>query len=101
MIQTVTAANAASIFSIAVLPTFGSRWLIPRLSSFISLHPDISLNISTRNGPLDLAENALDTAIHYGTPNWPKATCRFLFNETVVPVVSPLLLRGGEFQGMT
>ncbi len=101
VIQTITAANATSIFSIAVLPTFGSRWLIPRLSSFIALHPGISLNIATRDGPFDLTENALDAAIHYGAPSWPKATCRFLFNETVVPVASPLLLRREELQGLS
>ena len=36
---------------IAVLPTFCSRWLIPRLSSFQSLYPDITLNIAARTDP--------------------------------------------------
>ncbi len=96
MIRTVTAANATSILNIAVLPTFGARWLIPRLSSFVALHPGLSLNISSREGPFDLTENSLDAAIHYGEPHWPKATCRHLFNETVLPVASPLLLRCPE-----
>lgn len=101
VIQTITAANATSIFSIAVLPTFGSRWLIPRLSSFIALHPGISLNIATRDGPFDLADHALDAAIHYGAPAWPRGMCRFLFNETVVPVASPLLLRDEALRGLS
>lgn len=101
VIQTVTAANATSIFSIAVLPTFGSRWLIPRLSSFLALHPGISLNLATRDGPFDLTEHALDAAIHYGTPTWPKATCRYLFNEVVVPVASPVLLRQPYLAGLS
>lgn len=101
IIQTVTAANATSIFSIAVLPTFGSRWLVPRLSSFVALHPGISLNIATRDGPFDLAEQALDAAIHYGAPVWPKATCRPLFSEEVVPVASPLLLRQQDLSGQS
>lgn len=99
VIQTVTAANATSIFSIAVLPTFGSRWLIPRLSSFVAMHPGISINMGTRDGPFDLAEHAFDAAIHFGEPLWPKGICQPLFSEEVVPVTSPLLLRQEDHAG--
>lgn len=101
VIQTVTAANATSLFSIAVLPTFSSRWLIPRLPSFVRIHPGMSLNIVAKDGPFDLSEHALDAAIHYGAPTWPKATCRHLFSEVVVPVASPVLLRQPEFSGLS
>lgn len=36
---------------IAVLPTFASRWLIPRLGRFAAQHPHIVVNIAARNDP--------------------------------------------------
>ena len=35
------------VLTLGLLPTFGSRWLIPRLAGFASQHPDIQLNIVT------------------------------------------------------
>ena len=39
--------------TIALLPTFGSRWLIPRLGDFTSRHPDIQLDLVTQVRPFD------------------------------------------------
>jgi LysR family transcriptional regulator, glycine cleavage system transcriptional activator len=99
VIETVTAANASTVFSVSVPHTFGSRWLIPRISSFLAIQPKLSLNILGREGPFDLAELGVDAVIHFGVPYWPKATCRHLFSEFAVPVASPTLLRRPEFVG--
>ncbi len=74
---------------IAILPTFGSRWLIPRLSSFLENNLDIDVSFSNRFVPFDFNNEQLDAAIHYGQPDWPNADCIFLMNETVVPTFSP------------
>jgi DNA-binding transcriptional LysR family regulator len=36
---------------LAVVPTFGTRWLLPRLPDFARKHPDITLNLSSRTRP--------------------------------------------------
>lgn len=79
--------------NIAILPTFGTRWLLPRISSFVATHPNINLNFATRIGQFDFDAEQLDAAIHIGKPNWPGASCTFLMDETVVPVCSPSFLR--------
>lgn len=89
-------ASSASEFSlcIAVLPTFGSRWLVPHLPDFMTRHPDASLTVLSRTSPFDLAEEGVDIAIHYGQAVWAKATCSYLCSEEVLPVASPAFLLG-------
>ncbi|MDO4682437.1 MAG: LysR substrate-binding domain-containing protein [Lautropia sp.] len=74
---------------LAVLPTFGARWLAPRLPAFLSAHPGISVNLLTRSVPVDFRTEPVDAAIHFGSPDWPGAELDFLMPETVVPACSP------------
>ncbi|MCF1465297.1 LysR family transcriptional regulator [Agrobacterium vitis] len=84
--------SQGNALNIAILPTFGTRWLLPRISSFVAAHPHINLNFATRIGVFDFDTEQLDAAIHIGKPNWPRATCTFLMDETVAPVCSPAFL---------
>src|SRR4051794_18544124 len=34
-------------------PTFGARWLVPRLPSFMAQHPQIQLRLSVKADPVD------------------------------------------------
>jgi LysR family glycine cleavage system transcriptional activator len=84
--------SAENVLSVASLPTFGSRWLVPRLPDFLKKHPGTVLNIASRSEPFDFEAEDFDIAIHYGQPVWAHATCTYLCSETVVPVASPGLL---------
>ena len=75
--------------NLAILPTFGTRWLAPRLPQFFSAHPGITINLTTRLSQFDFQLEAVDAAIHFGLPNWPGAELEFLMSETVVPACSP------------
>lgn len=77
---------------IAVLPTFSSRWLIPRLHSFMSLYPDITLNIAASTDPFILPGSGFDAVVHFEHPAWAGMRTQFLFQETLVPVCHPSLL---------
>ncbi|BEG74293.1 LysR family transcriptional regulator [Achromobacter xylosoxidans] len=76
---------------LAILPTFGTRWLAPRLPHFMAANPGINLNLVTRLLPFDFDLEPLDAAIHYGQPDWPGAEMDFLLPETVVPACSRAL----------
>jgi DNA-binding transcriptional LysR family regulator len=75
--------------NLAVLPTFGTRWLVPKLQDFLDSHPGISVNLVTRLSPFDFRLDSIDAAIHYGLPHWPGAELTFLMHEVVVPACSP------------
>ncbi|KRD49923.1 MULTISPECIES: LysR family transcriptional regulator [Sinorhizobium/Ensifer group] len=92
MVRAMASARADSTLSIASLPTFGSRWLVPRLPDFLKRHPDTVLNIASRSAPFDFDEQNFDLAIHYGQPVWARATCSYLCSEIIVPAASPALL---------
>jgi len=85
--------NAAeNRLSLAILPTFGTRWLMPRIPDFVRKHPKIIINFATRIQRFDFATEGLDAAIHIGQPDWPGADCQFMMYEDVVPVGSPEFL---------
>jgi LysR family glycine cleavage system transcriptional activator len=78
--------------NLAILPTFGTRWLIPRFSAFLQQHPDITVNFATKLSPFDFKKEDLHAAIHYGATDWPDTESTFLMKEETVPVCSPGLL---------
>lgn len=86
MVRAVTSGASSTSLSIATLPTFGSRWLTPRLHKFMKLYPDTILNVGVRSHPFDFDEEPFDLAIHYGQPVWAHGSCTFLCNEVIVPV---------------
>lgn len=79
--------------NLAMLPTFGTRWLIPRIPGFVEQHPDIILNFSTRIGQFDIEAEGMDAVIHVGAPDWPGAESTFLMHEYVAPVCSPIFMK--------
>jgi LysR family glycine cleavage system transcriptional activator len=78
--------------AVSTLPTFGSRWLMPRLPQFLAQHPGVQVSLLSRTGHFDLGQAGVDVAIHYGKPAWPGATCHYLCAETVLPVAAPALI---------
>ena len=84
--------------NVAILPTFGTRWLAPRLPRFFAAHPGVTVNLSTRLAPFDFRADPLDAAIHFGLPNWPGAEFEELMSETVVPACSPKFARAHRFR---
>lgn len=76
---------------LAILPTFGMRWLVPRLADFARLHPEVTINMATRLAPFNFATQPFDAAIHYGNADWPGTDSMLLRTETVVAVCTPEL----------
>lgn len=85
--------------NLAILPTFGTRWLAPRLPDFIAAHPGITINLATRLNPFDFQLENLDAAIHFGRHDWPGAEMEILMSETVVPACSRALCEAYGFRG--
>lgn len=77
---------------LAVLPTFASQWLIPRIKAFYDRAPDVRVNMGVRTDMFSFEESHFEAAIHYGKPTWPGTAADYLFGEETVPVCSPRLL---------
>lgn len=85
--------SRASTLHLAAVPTFATRWLIPRLSALKALHPDITVHIETRTRPFMFTDTPFDGALYAGTQTqvneWAGTRALKLLNEDVVPVCSP------------
>jgi LysR family glycine cleavage system transcriptional activator len=93
MLRAMASASSEHSLSIATLPTFGSRWLTPRIPGFLAEHPGTIINIASRSAPFDFDEENFDLAIHYGQPVWARAACSYLCSEEILPAASPDLLK--------
>jgi LysR family glycine cleavage system transcriptional activator len=87
--MSVVANPLGGTLSLAVLPTFATRWLGPRLGQFLNAHPGVAVNVSTRIGRLDFAGETFDAAIYYGLGDWHGVNHLRLFDETVTACVAP------------
>ena len=87
------ARGAKGSITVSTQASFAIQWLVPRLSAFNALHPDIDVRIKA----VDQAENSLtedvDVAIYYGRGSWPNIHADKLHTEYLIPVCSPLLLQ--------
>jgi len=86
--------DAGGVLEIAVIPTFATRWLIPRLPRFYAEHEHVTVNLTTRAEPFLFTDTPFDAAIHFGDPVWPGSFAKYLFGEEMTPVCSPQLLKG-------
>lgn len=81
---------------IATIPTFATRWLIPRLKRFQDKHPNITVHLAERTDAFILAGSGFDAAIHFEHPAWARMRVHSLLQEVLMPVCSPALLTGSK-----
>lgn len=84
--------TSGGALNLAILPAFGMHWLAPRLRDFAHEEPEVTVNLSTRLRPFDIAQSTFDAAIHFGHEDWPGVRYLPLMPETVVPVCAPDLV---------
>jgi DNA-binding transcriptional LysR family regulator len=84
--------QGANAIELAVVPTFGTQWLLPRLKDFQQNQPDVTVNLTNRTRPFLFADTDFDAAIYFGDAEWPGTESYRLMGENPVPVCSPALL---------
>lgn len=77
------------VLSLAILPAFGTRWLAPRLGSFLGGNPGITVNLATRLRRFNFEAESFDAAIHFGKDDWLDAGHLKLFDEKVTACATP------------
>ena len=87
--MSVVANPGGGTISLAVLPTFATRWLGPRLGGFFEAHPGISVNLSTRIQRFSFETEIFDAVIYFGDPDWPDVHHHKLFDEALTACASP------------
>ena len=80
--------------SLSLIPTFGVKWLAPRLGRFWAAHPDIDLRLHHSIHLVDFARDEVDAAVRWGGGAWPGVEAVYLMRAGLVPVCSPALCKG-------
>lgn len=78
--------------NLRVAPSFGVRWLGPRLSDFVALHPDWDLRVDAAPDPTDFDREVMDLDIRYGNGDWHGLHAQPLVDDMVLPLCSPSYL---------
>lgn len=84
----------SEVLRLAVLPTFASRWLIPRLREFRMIAPDVTFDIVSRLEAIDFDNEPFDAAIQRSNLRPANTELLPLMEERLVVAISPDLLGG-------
>ena len=81
---------------VQVYVTVAVRWLIPRLHSFTSTHPDVKVRLNTSHLDWEFAESESDVAVVCTEqPDRQGLHATHLFDAQLIAVCSPTLARAG------
>ena len=92
--EVVNPARRGNRLTVSVLPSFASRWLMPRLIRFMEAHPQIELNVITATALANFTTDEVDLAIRFGRGPWPNLVCEPFLDDEWFPVASPKMNRG-------
>lgn len=84
----------STVLRIAVLPSFGRSWLIPRLPGFLAAAPGTTVDVAARLEPVDFTTDPFDLAIQRSQHRSGAAHHLHLLDESLVAVCSPALTGG-------
>ena len=73
-------------------PSVAAKWLVPRLDNFLEAFPGADVRIDVSNTLVDFDRDDVDVAIRFGAGRYPGLRAELLFNDTLSPVCSPVLI---------
>jgi LysR family glycine cleavage system transcriptional activator len=76
------------VVTVTAVPTFVTRWLMPRLGRLQQEHPEIDMRVLASLDPTDFLRDGIDVAIRMGTGPYPGLKADVLLEEWFTPVCS-------------
>lgn len=87
------ARHDTNVVRVACYPTFSAKWLIPRLSRFSAMHPNVQVKLRTSIRPVDFGTGAFDVAIQLRpVADVDPRHSSLLIPDTIQPYCSPEFL---------
>ncbi len=88
----------ADTVALTSVPTFATRWLMPRLSRFTHRFPQVQVSVDASSEVADLERDGFDLAVRYGEGHYAGFGSQKLFDAVVAPLCSPTY-RAAHFAG--
>lgn len=84
---------------LSTMPSFATKWLLPRLPALRRAAPDLDVMISATPERVDVTGDEFDLAIRFGATSYPDLDETYLMDDAVLPVCAPGLLSGRTESG--
>jgi LysR family glycine cleavage system transcriptional activator len=94
-VEEIRPAARANKLVISVLPSFCSRWLMPRLGRFLEQNPSLQVSVEATPDIANFVTDGVDVGIRFGRGHWPGLHAQHLANDSYFAVASPRF-RGGK-----
>lgn len=90
------ASARSNVLVVSVAPSFGGKWLVPRLEKFRRAHPGFDVRVDASEALATFRGDGIDLAIRYGRGTYgPELESVCIIEEVAEPVCSPSLLQAG------
>jgi LysR family glycine cleavage system transcriptional activator len=88
-LELMSAGGQSDLLTIASVPTFTTKWLIPRLPGFLSSTPGVTISFGRHLAHGDTFPLDLDAAIRYGDGTWEGVVSEYIDGRRFVLVCAP------------
>jgi LysR family transcriptional regulator, glycine cleavage system transcriptional activator len=78
---------------VTAAPTFGKRWLPPRIPRFLALYPDVTIEIEASVDLRSIEGREFNVGVRSGYGQWPGLIAHELVPVYRAPMLSPLLAK--------
>lgn len=92
-LSVMTLRGRGGVLNLMTTPTFGAKWLIPRLPRFMAQHPEVFLNFLPYSREA-AREAAFDGALLYGEGTWPGMNAHYIAGRSYAVIAPPQLPPG-------
>ncbi|MER9578510.1 transcriptional regulator GcvA [Mesorhizobium sp. M0189] len=88
-------ARGSALLKVTLDAQFATKWLMRRVDDFRKQHPTIELRFDISYEVRDFDRDDVDVGIRFGAGKYPGLRSHRLFENVIIPVCSPALLRSG------
>lgn len=92
-VERIMGVGTQQVLTVTTLPSFASRWLIPRLASFQQANHEFELHVHTSGDKTDLLNGKVDAALRLGATPAAGLIREFLVPDAICMVGTPELAR--------
>lgn len=93
VLDSIRSSDISGKLVIGSLPSFGAKWLAPRLKHFVDLHPNVEIKLLSYVSLDDVISNGVDIAISFAKEKQPGICQEILLQDEIWPICSPSILR--------
>ncbi len=90
--------DSESLLTISVLPSFASRWLVPRLGEFQEENPNLKVCLEPNKQLETFERGNVDLGIRMGTGDYEGLESHYIRDDYIYPVCSPSFFKQWNLQ---